>query len=78
MTIKNIKSKKGPWQDNEIDLTGPNGNVFCLMGIARGVCQYNGIDGKHIVKGMKKAKSYDEALQVFDFWLGDTFILYRR
>lgn len=78
MTIKNIKSKTGPWMNNEIDLTGPNGNVFWLMAIAEQICRDNGISGGHIVKDMMASKSYEEALQVFDIWFGETYILYRR
>lgn len=76
MAIKSINAKKDDrWGPNEIDLTGPDGNVYALMALATGVCRYNGINSDHIITGMKSG-DYVNALKVFDFFLGGTFILY--
>jgi hypothetical protein len=76
MAIKSIKAKKDKiWTSCEIDLSGPDGNVFTLMAIAQGVCRYNGISSDHIIGGMK-SDDYVNALKVFDYFLGGTFSLY--
>ena len=77
MAIKSIKSKKDDrWGPMDIDLTGPDGNVYCLMAIAEGVCRYNGIDPEPLIYGMKSG-TYENAVKVFDQWLGGSFTLYR-
>ena len=73
MTIRKKKPHKGKVI---IDLTGPQGNVFCLMGIAQRWAADLGLDGKKIIEEMK-ASDYENAVQVFDSYFGDYCILER-
>lgn len=74
MAIKSIdKKKKGKI---EIDLTGPDGNAFFLMGYARNFSKQLGIDSKPIIEDMMSG-DYEHLLQVFDKHFGDYVDLYR-
>ena len=70
-----IKQKK---QSNgiEIDLSGPQGNAFYLMGTAMKLCKQLGYDSKPVVDDMK-AGDYDNLLSVFDKHFGDFVTLYK-
>ena len=61
-----------------IDLTGPEGNAFYLMGIVRSTFNRSGAPelGDSIVEEMMKG-DYEHLLKVFDMYLGDHFILER-
>ena len=48
MAIKSIKDKKR--LPIEIDLTGPDGNAFVLLGKATNLAKQLGLDGDKIVK----------------------------
>ncbi len=75
MVMRHISTKKGRWKDTDIDLTGPKGNVFWLIGLAIDICEFNGLEYGHIVKRMN-AGDYQHALEVFDLHFGYTFTLY--
>ncbi len=60
----------------EIDLTGPEGNVFYLMGLALKFAKQLDLDGDAIVAQMK-LKDYDYAVNVFDRYFGKYVILYK-
>ena len=60
----------------EIDLTGPQGNAFCLMGVAMKLCKQLGYDSKPVIDDMK-AGDYDNLLSVFDKHFGDFVTLYK-
>lgn len=59
-----------------IDLTGPDGNAFVLMGYANNFAKQLGLDPKPIIEEMKSS-DYENLLQVFDRYFGDFVILER-
>ena len=69
--IKN-KENKGI----EIDLTGPQGNVFFLIGTARNLAKQLGLDSSSIQNEMMSG-DYENAVNVFDKHFGSFVTLYR-
>jgi len=59
-----------------IDLTGPDGNAFVLMGYAKRFANQLGLDGDVIIKEMK-VSDYENLLKVFDRYFGSFVILER-
>ena len=59
-----------------IDLTGPQGNAFYLLGTANNLAKQLGLDGTEIVEEMKSG-DYENLLQVFDKNFGSIVTLYR-
>jgi hypothetical protein len=59
-----------------IDLTGPEGNAFCLMGHARKLAKQLGLNGNDIINEMTSG-DYEHLLQVFDGYFGDYVVLER-
>ena len=59
-----------------IDLTGPEGNAFFLMGQASQYARQLGLDGNQIIAEMKSG-NYENLVQVFDRYFGDYVILER-
>lgn len=59
-----------------IDLTGPEGNAFCLMGYASKLARQLGLDSDAIIGEMTKG-DYEHLLQVFDKHFGDYVVLER-
>ena len=53
-----------------IDLTGPDGNAFVLIGYANRLAKQLGLDGKAIQKEMMQG-NYDHLVKVFDKHFGD-------
>ena len=70
--IKSKKQKLGI----EIDLTGPQGNVFFLIGTAKNLAKQLGLDGKAIQAEMMSG-DYENAVNVFDENFGHFVTLYR-
>ena len=62
--------------DIQIDLTGPQGNAFYLLGLAKRLAKQLDKDGKEITREMM-AGDYEHLLQVFDREFGDYVTLYR-
>jgi hypothetical protein len=60
----------------EIDLTGPNGNAFYLIGAANNLARQLGLDGKAIQAEMMKG-DYENLVKVFDKHFGHFITLYR-
>ena len=60
----------------EIDLNGPQGNSFFLLGTASNMSKQLGLDGKGIQREMMSG-DYENLLQVFDSYFGDYVVLYR-
>ena len=60
----------------EIDLTGPQGNAFYLLGTARNLAKQLGLDGKAICDEMRSG-DYENLLEVFDKNFGMIVTLYR-
>ncbi len=73
MSIKYKKMKTGPI---EIDLTGPDGNAFYLIGTAKNLAKQLGLDGKKIQTEMMMG-DYENLIKVFDKHFGDYVTLYR-
>ena len=71
--IRNKIENKGPIV---IDLTGPEGNAFVLLGYAKRYAKQLGLDGKAIQNEMMQG-DYEHLLEVFDKNFGDYVILDR-
>ena len=74
MAIKNIEDKKR--YPIEIDLTGPDGNAFVLLGKAKNFAKQLELDGDKIVDEMTSG-DYEHLLKVFDKYFGSFVTLYR-
>jgi len=59
-----------------IDLTGPDGNAFALMGYARKLAKQLDLDSTKIIQEMMSG-DYENLLEVFDNAFGDFIILER-
>jgi hypothetical protein len=60
----------------EIDLKGPQGNVFVLLGIAKDLSNKFGYDWEVIYTQMTES-DYEWLIQTMDSYFGDHIILYR-
>ena len=60
----------------KIDLTGPEGNAYCLLGYAKGYCKQLGKDYDAIRKDMTSG-DYEHLVEVFDREFGAFVDLYR-
>lgn len=69
-----IKKKKST--HIEIDLSGPQGNAFFLLGVAKQYAKQLGLDAKQINTEMTSG-DYENLIQVFDNYFGEYVILYR-
>jgi hypothetical protein len=72
MTIRRKKSTRKV----EIDLTGPQGNAFYLIGFARKNAKQLGLDPQVITDEMTSG-DYENLVSVFDNYFGKYVILYR-
>ncbi len=70
-----IKSKSKTF-GIEIDLTGPNGNAFYLLGAANNLAKQLGLNGADIKAEMMKG-DYENLVKVFDKHFGHFVTLYR-
>jgi hypothetical protein len=68
--------KKQPKKEIIIDLTGPDGNAFSLMGYANRLSRQIGIDPEPILEEMQSG-DYENLLEVFDKNFGSFVILER-
>jgi hypothetical protein len=59
-----------------IDLTGPQGNAFFLLGQAEQYARQLGIDSDQIIEEMKSG-DYENLVAVFDRYFGNYVILER-
>ena len=59
-----------------IDLTGPEGNAFCLMGYAKKFARQLDLDGNQIIEEMESG-DYENLVTTFDKYFGDYVILER-
>lgn len=73
MAIKYKKMKTGPV---EIDLAGPDGNAFVLLGYAKNLAKQLALDSKKIQSEMM-AGDYENLIKVFDKHFGEFVTLYR-
>ena len=59
-----------------IDLTGPQGNAFFLLGTASKLCKQLEIDDTIVLEDMKSG-GYEHLITVFDTYFGDFIDLER-
>ena len=71
-----IREKRQRPKQIIIDLTGPDGNAFALMGYTRRFAKQLGLDEKKILKEMQSS-DYENLLEVFDDNFGSFVILER-
>tara|TARA_R100000951_G_scaffold112441_1_gene112796 strand:+ start:2257 stop:2478 length:222 start_codon:yes stop_codon:yes gene_type:complete len=71
-----IKSKSEMSSEIEIDLTGPDGNAFALMGYAKNFSRQLGLDFKEIQTEMISG-DYENLVEVFEKHFGSFVTLYR-
>jgi hypothetical protein len=60
----------------EVDLTGPQGNAFYLIGLAQNLSKQLGFNSKEIVNEMMSG-DYENLIRVFDSNFGSIVTLYR-
>lgn len=60
----------------EVDLTGPQGNAFYLMGLASQLSKKMELDTEVILEEMRSG-DYENLIKVFDNYFGGLVILYR-
>jgi hypothetical protein len=68
--------KKPKTRGIEIDLTGPEGNAFFLLGTAQRLAKQFDMDNQTIQSEMMSG-DYENLLEVFDKYFGDFVTLYR-
>ena len=73
MTIKKKEFKEGKI---EIDLTGPNGNAFCLLAFAKRYAKNLDLDYEKVKEEMTSG-DYENLIQVFDSYFGEYIDLLR-
>jgi hypothetical protein len=71
--IKSIEEKQTKL---EIDLTGPDGNVFYLIGIGGRLCKQLGLNSDIFTRRMMSG-DYENAINTFDEYFGEYVTLYR-
>mgnify|MGYP001186996772 CR=1 FL=1 len=71
-----IKSKDEMPSERSIDLTGPDGNAFALLGQAKRYARQLDMDFDLIRREMTSG-DYENLLKVFDRYFGDFVILER-
>jgi hypothetical protein len=71
--IKKKENKRGPI---EIDLTGPDGNAYVLLGYAKNFAKQLDLDFNTIREEMTSG-DYENLLEVFDSYFGSFVIMYR-
>ena len=74
MAIKNKNKRKN--RKIEIELTGPDGNAFVLLGYAKRLSRELDLDHKQILDEMMEG-NYENLISVFDKYFGDFVDLYR-
>jgi len=70
--IKEKKQQKGI----EIDLTGPQGNAYYILGVAKNLCKQFGIPFEPLMKEMTSG-DYENLIKVFDDKFGSIVTMYK-
>lgn len=70
-----IRAKQKP-KEIVIDLTGPQGNAFYLLGTARDLAVQLDLDWNYVYEEMTSG-DYENLIQVFDHYFGNFVILER-
>ena len=68
--------KQKSHQKVEIDLTGPRGNAYCLLGTAEALAKQLNLDDEAILEEMQES-DYENLITVFDKHFGDYVDLVR-
>ena len=71
-----IKSKEYKNNGIEIDLTGPDGNAYAILGLAKRLCKEFDIPFKPLMEKMTSG-DYENLIKVFDDKFGSFVTLYR-
>ena len=71
-----IKSKEYKNNGIEIDLTGPDGNAFAILALAKRLCRELDIPFKPLMNKMTSG-DYENLIKVFDDEFGSFVTLYR-
>ena len=71
-----IAKENKPTRSIEIDLSGPQGNAFMLIGMASKWSKQLGLDSKEIQDDMTSG-DYDHLLSVIEKYFGDYVIMYK-
>ena len=71
--IKSISQKTSPI---EVDLLGPEGNAFVLIGKARAWAKQLGLD-PNVIEQEMTSSDYDHLVQTLEKHFGDYVVLYR-
>jgi len=69
-------TSKPPYISITIDLSGPQGNAYYLLGTAKNLAKQLELDGDEITKQMTSG-DYENLLEVFDSNFGMFVTLYR-
>jgi hypothetical protein len=69
-----LKKKKS--SKIEIDLTGPHGNAFYLLGLASKYAKQLDLNPSEVIAEMQSG-DYENLIEVFDNYFGDFVNLYR-
>jgi len=79
MTIKSVDDLAESGKKIEIDLTGPDGNAFALLGKARNMGKQLGMTELELsdMTDDMTSSDYEHLVQVFDSYFGDYVDLYR-
>lgn len=74
-----IKSKSEMNEEIIIDLTGPEGNAFFLLGTAKSLGKQLGMEEDEIeaIHSDMMSEDYEHLVEVFDEYFGDYVTLYR-
>ena len=71
-----IRKKQENYGPYVIDLTGPQGNAFMLLGYAKQFARQLKLDGNKIVNEMQE-DDYEHLVETFDKYFGEFVILER-
>ena len=71
-----ITSKRPKKTKIEIDLLGPEGNAFALLGIAKDLCHKLDLDWNYVHSEMTSG-DYENLLQVMEHYFGNLIVMYR-
>lgn len=72
-----IKNKNSmPYQRPTVDLSGPDGNAYVILGYAKNFCKQLDLDFEPIRKEMTSS-DYENLIEVFDRYFGEYIDLMR-
>jgi len=71
-----IRKKQENYGPYVIDLTGPQGNAFVLLGYAKQFARQLKLDGNKIIAEMQE-DDYEHLVETFDKYFGEFVILER-